>query len=74
MCLGNILRRQAAWPAECAVEGRREYNKKAGFYSGLFATFYTENSTKICLRCGAADLRLSATHGPTTALLHRQRD
>ncbi len=55
-----------------AGSGKRRYNKKAGFNSGLLATFYTENSTKSYFRCGAADLRLSATHGPTTAFLHRQ--
>jgi len=45
-----------------------QYNKKAGFNSGLSATFYTENSTKSYFRRGAADLRLSATHGPITAI------
>ena len=55
-----------------AGEGAVWYNKKAGFKSGLSATFYTENSTKICFRCRAADLRLSTTHGLTTAFFHRQ--
>jgi len=64
---GSPLGRAGGAPARCLA-----YNKKAGFDSGLLATFYTENSTKAYFRCRAADLRLSATHGPTTAFLHRQ--
>jgi hypothetical protein len=59
-------------PPAFHIQSIYTYNKKAGVNSGLLATFYTKNSTKICFRCRAADLRLSATHGPTTAFLHRQ--
>ena len=55
-----------------AGEAGVQYNKKAEVNSGLLATFYTENSTKICFRCRAADLRLSAYTRLTTAFLHRQ--
>ena len=52
------------------TKGRSYTTKRPGFYSGLSDTLYKENSKSFCFRCGAADTRLSATHGLTTAFLH----
>jgi len=57
------------WPQVLLAE--QCTNRKARFSPGLSDTLYKENTKLFLFRCGAADRRLSATHGLTTAFLHR---